>query len=116
MDNFHELYTSFVKTHSEVDYSNKNSVKKGNKAVTKMLTLIATSKKSDPVKTQTYLEELLNHKECEVWSATHLLENFPNSGKQKEALTIIETIASGDSAEAMGFQFWLKDWKSKNVL
>ena len=49
-----------------------------------------------------------------LWSAVHLLEKL-NFDKQteKEALKIIEKVARGTSAEAMGFTHWIKDYKSK---
>jgi hypothetical protein len=53
-------------------------------------------------------------KKTNLWAAVHLLEKLRFDKKtEREALITIEKEAKGNSSEAMGFQYWLEDYKSK---
>jgi hypothetical protein len=50
-----------------------------------------------------------------LWAAHHILEhmNFSESLEQR-ALGIIREHAKGESANALGERWWLKDWEEKH--
>ncbi len=60
------------------------------------------------------LLDIPEHK-ISLWAAVHILERLPtDKEKEEKALTIIKTESQGDSADAIGYQFWLKNWNENN--
>src|SRR5262245_59426905 len=55
---------------------------------------------------------LLEEQQSALWLAHQLLEKCPESpGIEGSCLRIIESAASGKSADALGEQMWLRDYK-----
>ncbi|MBB6613165.1 hypothetical protein H7F15_19150 [Pontibacter sp. Tf4] len=109
-----EEYKSLAATCARTDYSDKASVKNHNKAVgrmSKIVEKIATGQ--TPEKTAQFID-LLNipeHK-TSLWAAIHILEKLSvNKENEQKALSVINLAAQGDSADALGYQYWLKNWK-----
>ncbi len=108
-----EEYKKFSEICENTDYSNKQSVKKHNKAVNgmyKIIEKVAQKGQSSVDK----ISQLLDDKISRKWVAFQLLEKVQvTSDIELKCLSIIEDIASGDGAEAMGSRIWLDEWKAK---
>lgn len=116
IDDLIEDYKRQTKICSEIDYSDKNSVKKNNKAVNRMYQIVELISESNKQSEIEEFSKLLNDQEnrTNLWSAVHLLEKLNFDKKtEKEALKIIEKAAKGNTSEAIGFQYWLKEYKSE---
>ncbi|MCB0744080.1 MAG: hypothetical protein KDC67_09260 [Ignavibacteriae bacterium] len=116
IENLIEDYKRQAKICSEIDYMDKDSVKKNNKAVNRMYQIVELISESNNQNEIDEFSKLLKDKEnrTNLWSAVHLLEKLNFDKKtEKEALKIIEKVAKGNTSEAMGFQYWLKEYKSK---
>ena len=111
-----EDYKKQTKICAEVDYAERRSVKKNNKAVDRMYQIVALISENDSQNKIDSFAELLKEEKnkTNLWSAIHLLEklNF-NKQHEKDALKIIQKAAKGDGTEALGLQYWLKDYKLK---
>ena len=56
----------------------------------------------------------ITENETNIWAAVHILECIPTDKViEEKALGIIKKQAVGDTAEAMGFQIWLKNYLNK---
>ncbi|MCK0158951.1 hypothetical protein MWU65_17320 [Cellulophaga sp. F20128] len=105
-----------IYSESQHDYSDKFSVKKCNKAVGRMYQLVQMISKKNNLNEVAKFSELLTEEEnrTNIWAAVHLLEKLEYDKTSGEnALKIIKKIASGNDAQALGFQYWLKDFKLK---
>lgn len=101
---------------AKTDYADKKSVRQNNKAVDRMYAIVTTIDRNFGPDGIVKFQELLDVKEnnIDLWSATHLLEHLKvETSIEKKALTIIETVAKGKGVEALGYQYWLKDWYEK---
>ena len=101
---------------ASTDYADKASVKRHNNSVRKMYKIVETIGKGKTEVTIEQFSELLEvtKQRTNLWAAVQLLERVSVNNETKEkALAIIRKAAAGDSAEAMGFQFWLNDWQEK---
>ena len=110
-------YKSLPKICNQIDYSNKSSVIKNNKAVDRMYKIVDTINLHFGKDGVEQFQKLLDIKDSKinVWAATHLLEKLnPDKKNTLKALKIIEQIAKGKDIEALGFSYWLKEWKFKN--
>ena len=110
-----EEYKKQTKICSEIDYSNKSSISKNNKAVKRMYEIIQIiSQNSNEQEIDTF-SQLLKDKEnkTHLWSAVQILEKLKVKKEiEKEALEIIEDASKGEDANALGFKYWLKHYKS----
>lgn len=114
-----EEYRSLTAVCFGTDYSNATSVKKHNKAVTRMYEIVSHLSQDASLECVNQFYELFQMSEnnTNVWAAIHSLEHLtPDTLKTKKALSIIGKAAEGESAEAFGFQLWLKDWNNKSSL
>jgi hypothetical protein len=101
---------------AKTDYADKKSVRQNNKAVDRMYAIVTTIDRNFGPDGIVKFQELLDVKEnnIDLWSATHLLERLKvETSIEEKALTIIETVAKGKGVEALGYQYWLKDWYEK---
>ena len=108
-----EDYKRQTKICHATDYVEMDSVKRNNKAVDRMYEIVELiSKRNNSSEIEKFSKLLKdNENRTNLWSSVHLLEKL-NSDKRtkKEALKIIKKVAKGESAEAMGFQLWLKEY------
>ena len=114
--NLIEEYIELTKVCSQTDYSDKKSVRNHNKSVDRMSKIVERIGREDTSETFNDFYRLLDIPEngTNIWAAVHMLERIPvDSITESKALQIIKQIAKGDSAEAMGFQSWLDDYKKK---
>lgn len=114
LDELMNEYALLAKDCYEINYGDKSSVRRNNKAVTRMYFIV--DKVKGNVDTISRFKELLKVEvyRTNLWAATQLLEKVPlDDSTENEALQIIQKAASGHDAMALGFQYWLKDWKSR---
>lgn len=114
--NLIDEYIELTRICSTTDYSDKKSVRQHNKSVNRMYEIAEKIGYEDTTETINDFIKLLDISEnkTNVWAAVHMLERIPvDSNAEIKALEIIKRIANGDSAEAMGFQIWLDDYKKK---
>lgn len=114
--NLIEEYIELTRICAMTDYSDKKSVRKHNKSVDRMYEIAEKIGYEDTTETVYDFIKLLDLSEnrTNVWVAVHILERIPIDNKtESKALEIIKTIATGDSAESMGFKIWLDDYKMK---
>ncbi|MEZ4847295.1 MAG: hypothetical protein R3B93_01405 [Bacteroidia bacterium] len=112
-----EEYKTLTATCVATDYSNKTSVKRHNKSVNRMYEIVETIGLEQTAETIEHFARLLDISEnkTNLWAAIHLLERLSvTSETEEKALNIIRVAAQGESADAMGYQFWLNDWNGKN--
>ncbi|WP_074410353.1 MULTISPECIES: hypothetical protein [Aquimarina] len=109
-------YRKQTKICSKNDCLKKSSIKKNNKAVDRMYQIVDLISKNNCQNEIDKFSKLLYDKKnrTNLWSAIHLLEKLTfDKQTEKTALKIIQNVAKGDSIEALGFQYWLKEYKSK---
>jgi hypothetical protein len=108
-------YRELARNCYQVDFSDRKAVKKNNDSVTRMYTIVDRVIKefgSDGISKLKTLLDIEDH-HTNVWIATHLLENITlEKTTEDKALGIIEKVASGDDVMALGYQYWIKGWKS----
>ena len=117
IESLKEEYLKLTKICAETDYSNKKSVRKNNSAVSKMYVIIDIISKNNSRNEIQIFSELLSISEnkTNIWVAAQMLERLVvDKETERKALEIIKRIANGDDAEAMGFQSWLADYKTKS--
>lgn len=116
VDELIEEYKNLTKNCFHVDYSDKKAVKRNNDSVTRMYQIIETINNEFGTEGILKLKPLLDVTDFQIdlWIATHLLEKSSlDKETEKKALTIIEKVAAGDDALALGYQYWIEDWKLK---
>jgi hypothetical protein len=116
-DELIEEYKTLTRNCYQVDYSDKKAVKKNNDSVTRMYQIVETINNEFGTEGILKLKPLLDVVDfrTDLWTATHLLEKVTlDKGTEKKALNIIERVAAGDDTTALGFRYWIKDWKSKH--
>ena len=114
---FIEEYKMLTAICAATDYGDKSSVKKHNKSVDRMYEIVEAIGYKKTEETPEQFARLLNisDNKTNLWASIHILERIPiDSETEEKALDIIRTAAQGDSADAMGYQFWLNDWNGKN--
>jgi hypothetical protein len=99
---------------SNIDYSNKASVKASNRAVDKMYKIVVEAVKSGPVAVNE-LASLLDEPLSAPWIAHQLLEKTAVSLEtERKCLSIIWKLSKeGPGTQQMGEQIWLKRWYEK---
>lgn len=115
-DELIEEYKTLSRNCYQVDYGDKKAVKRNNQSVTRMYQIIETLKNEFGTEGIAKLKPLLDitDSKTDLWIATHLLEKVSlDNETEKKALSIIEKMAGGDDVLALGYQYWIKDWKLK---
>ncbi len=115
-DELIEEYKSLTRNCYHVDYGDKKAVKRNNDSVTRMYQIVETINNEFGTEGILKLKPLLDIADFQInlWIATHLLEKVSlDTQTEKKALDIIERVATGDDALALGYQYWIKDWKLK---
>jgi hypothetical protein len=115
-DELIEEYKKLPRNCYHVDYGDKKAVKRNNDSVTRMYQIIETINNEFGTEGILKLEPLLDTVDFQtnLWIATHLLEKVSlDKETEKKALSIIEKVAAGDDVLALGYQYWIKDWKLK---
>lgn len=113
-----ERYKNLAAICADMDYADKKSVKAKNKAVDEMYEIVSSLTKDFGENGIREFEKLLNINEnkTNVWASVHLLEKLtPSDDTKSQSLKIIYDISLGNSVEALGFRYWLKDWESKII-
>lgn len=115
MDNYDKLINEYIenaKIQLNIEYGDKNSVKRGNKAIEKMIKI---SKKINVEFSERIIDfsKLLEMKEdrIDIWVAHHLLENMNYTKEiERKAISVIERYSKEDSIEGLGNRMWLAKW------
>ena len=111
-----ENYKHLTEVCAKTNYADKKSVKVHNQSVKMMNEIVNTLLEKFGGNGLMEFEKLLNVKEnkTNVWVSVHLLEKLnPEKEAEKEALKIIREISKGNDKDALGFQYWLKNWEAK---
>ena len=110
-----DTYLECAKTHYHIDYADKISVKRGNKAVTTMIGIAKLINEKYPERIEDF-SSLLNTttNRIDIWAAHHILEhmNYSNS-MEKRALAVIKKYSKENTANGLGNRMWLDEWKKK---
>ena len=112
IDSLIEDYKKQTNICFNTNYSEKDSINKHNKAISKMMMIIDLVNNHQDI---TKFYDLLNDKEhkTNLWVSIHLIEKTKLDKKNKEkALKIISKYSKGNDSEAMGLREWLKEHKS----
>lgn len=114
-DEIIDTYLECAKIHFDIDYADKGSVKRGNKAVTTMIGIakIINEKYSERIEDfSTLLNNTSNR--VDIWVAHHILEhmNYSNS-LEKRALAVIKKYSKQNTVNGLGNRMWLDEWKKK---
>ena len=112
-----EEYKTLAAICASTDFDDKQSVGRNNEAVKRMYAIIESLNVSPEHEGVAEFTKLLDVEEnkTNLWVATQLLERTSLDGEtETKALNIIKKVAAGDSADALGFRYWLKDWNNKN--
>jgi hypothetical protein len=95
---------------NQVDYDDKQSVRRNNKAVKRMYQIVEKIKTSfgdEGVKEFIRLIDIRQNR-VDLWAAIQMLEKMQvDKETEKKALTII----SEEAKESLGYQYWLKSYK-----
>ncbi len=106
-----EKYRQFASICAETDYGDKKSVRRHNQAVDGMYKIIEAAAHQGQEAISAFIP-LLDEPACARWLAHHLLERAaPQPKVEQQCLTIIESLAKGDGANALGEQYWLKKFR-----
>lgn len=109
-------YRSQTEICEAINYSDMATVKRNNRAVSRMYSIVEQISKEHGEKGMRAFSVLLEEQanRTDLWAATHLLERLkPTPEIEREALIIIEAEAAKKGADGMGYQVWLKNWKSQ---
>ena len=116
LDELIEEYRSLPQFCDNIDYGDKQAVKKNNKSVDRMDKIVETIRdkfKEDGLNKLKTLLDIEEHK-TNLWIATHLLEKV-NVDKETEekSLEIIKRISSTNELMELGFRSWLEEYERK---
>lgn len=110
-----ERYKKLAEINANVNFGDKASVRKGNRAATEMSKISNAFIESGEEGIKSFAA-LLDETENRVqnWAAIAILESMkaPKVVENK-ALAFIEKYSKGDDLEAFGTRMWLADWKSR---
>ena len=110
-----DKYLECAKIHYDIDYADKSSVKRGNKAVTTMIGIAKIINEKYPERIED-LSTLLNttSNRVDIWVAHHILEHMNYSNiLEKRALAVIKKYSKENTANGLGNRMWLDEWKKK---
>ena len=92
-----------------IDNADELSVKRNNKAVDRMYQIVQLANNKGP-ETVAELATLLDQPDCAKWLAHQLVEKAAITKEIKnKCFAIVETLAKGETAAALGERMWLKD-------
>ena len=104
-------YRECAATCQETDYGDKSSVRRHNRAARTMYEIVGAAVRNDVISA---FVPLLDDPVCSKWLAHQLLEKADVDAEvEQRCLRIIEALAASDSADAMGEQIWLRDYKKR---
>lgn len=110
-----EEYIDCATTCAKTDYGDKTSVAAHNRAVNRMYKIVDTAV-AEGSESITTLTALLDHDIAAPWIAHQLVERAnPGTTIIAKCFAIVEDLASGDGATAMGEQFWIDEWSHKKT-
>lgn len=115
-DELVEEYKTLPRNCFQIDYGDKIALKKNNDSVTRMYQIVDTIKNEFGTDGILKLKPLLDVIEFQtnLWIATHLLEKITlDDQTEKKALSIIEKVAAGDDTLALGYRYWMNEWRLK---
>ena len=115
-DELRDEYLNCTKIISQIDYGDKSSVKKCNRAVDKMINISKCINEEYPSKIYEFAELMTrNDLRIDAWVAHHILENmdYPSELETK-ALEVIIKYSKEDSVEGLGERIWLEQWNKRN--
>jgi hypothetical protein len=115
-DELIEEYKHLTQNCYDIDYGDKKAVRKNNDSATRMYQIVETIISKFGAEGISKLKPLLDIADfrIDLWIATHLLEKVSlDKETEKKAFSIIEKVAAGDDVLALGYQYWIKDWKLK---
>jgi hypothetical protein len=108
-----EEYKALVRVTETVDYADRSTIRRSNKAVTGMYKLVRSvaNNAQDAIKE---LAQLLDEPSAAKWLAHQLVEcaALPKTTEDK-CFAIIEDLAKDNGPQGMGEQIWLKEWKPR---
>ena len=109
-------YEELAQIHASIDYGDSRSIKQANDAVDEMISISrkASLMGEGALGAFTILLDVSANK-VRLWAAHHILEHMDFSKSlEQRALGIIREYAKGESANALGERWWLKDWEEKH--
>ncbi len=106
-----EEYRKFAQTYFEVDLSDMESIKSGNKAIKKMSKIAQRLRL--PQHTDKFAELLQESSyHTNVWASRHLLEHMdPDENAVFQAVRVIERYITEQGPKANAESIWLQHWK-----
>jgi hypothetical protein len=109
-------YEELARIHANSDYGDSRSVKKANDAVDEMISISRDVGLMGEGGLEAFSALLdVSTNKVHLWAAHHILEHMNISKSlERRALGIIRENAKGDSADALGERWWLKDWEEKH--
>ncbi|MEI2339073.1 hypothetical protein FA002_14415 [Priestia megaterium] len=110
-----DLYQKSAKIHYEIDYRDKKSVKKGNRAAEDMKKIAQLIHLYYPGMLFEFATLLTNPTyRIDLWAAHHVLEIMSYSPMLEDnALSVIERYADENDFTALGNRMWLDQWREK---
>ena len=104
-------YKTLVAVTKVIDYADRRTIQRSNKAVSRMYELVRTVVRSGPAGIEE-LASLLDDPAAAQWLAHQLVEcaDLPKAIEDK-CFRVVEGLAAAD--DGIGEQYWLKEWKSK---
>lgn len=115
-DELRDEYLNCINIISQIDYGDRSSVKKCNRAVDQMINISICINEEYLSRIYEFAELLTrNDFRTDAWVAHHILENmdYPSELENK-ALEVIIKYAKEDSAEGLGEKIWLDKWNKRN--
>ncbi len=119
-DDLHQLiekYKEYARIHYAIDFLDRTSVRKGNRAAKQMLLIVERIDKDfeNGVDVFAHLLTERQHK-IDCWAAFDLMERMRiNKQQQQKALEVIERYAQSDEIDAYGIKLWLRNWTKKKL-
>lgn len=118
INTFDELiieYKNCIRVTSTTNYDDKNSIKKSNTAVKKMIEISKLIDSSYSSRINDFAELLkCNDIKTDLWVAHHILENINYTRElEQKALDIIIKYLKENSVDGLGNSIWLKEWYEK---
>ena len=112
---FEELideYKRCTEATNDIDYGDKSSVRRSNKAANKMIKISKRISEEYPSRIYNFAELLtVTDYKIDAWAAHHILENMSYPPElESAALDIIIKYSKEDSVEGLGNRMWLKSY------
>lgn len=105
-----DRYRACAATCAATEYGSKGSVRQHNAAADRMRAIVAEAYAAGPSAVEELIP-LLVEPPADQWLAFQLLElGKPEASVAERCLSIIRRIAVGSDADALGAEFWLRDW------